>query len=290
MTSSPGLASFEAEVVAKFFLQGRLDSKKSLCALIYESETALELPAEFLHEFRKTNGTAADLEFKKLRNSRNEQQKIHTFHDEFLELSDADDGSTTASCSSDDDRTQISSSTSTPWNAEAEISDHSCFEDTDNEMCNDGGKLGQVLGQKPSYKYTSFEPNQYVSSHLIHLLRTTCPGPKQGSGWRPRSAGSVQSCSGTTCPRPTSAPCRARPTSASSMQSGSTNFQEPVRVTLGSLSKSLKAMDCSPGSPKNGARKRESRPRSAVNGAPATCLGKPKEDKSPSVRDHLKFT
>jgi len=267
MTSVSGLTSSEAEVVAKLFLQGRLDSKKSLNELVCESQQVLELPAEFLYDFRKFHGTVAESEFKKLRICASA-----------LSPSETDTGSTTASYSSDEELSdhpetwsQNSSSTCTPRKPGDEISDQSCFENTDDEM--DNGKRWK----KQTCKYASFEPSQYVSSEMMDLLKTSYPrSPKHGSGWRPRSAGSVP-CAGSTRPRPMSAPCRTRPTSSGNSTVSGTHPQDRVRpasATLGSLSKSWKDNPCSCESSKVVARKGEGRPRSAGSLASKVVVGK----------------
>eukprot|EP00746_Dinoflagellata_sp_MGD_P005346 gnl/MRDRNA2_/MRDRNA2_110356_c0_seq1.p1 gnl/MRDRNA2_/MRDRNA2_110356_c0~~gnl/MRDRNA2_/MRDRNA2_110356_c0_seq1.p1 ORF type:complete len:306 (+),score=45.84 gnl/MRDRNA2_/MRDRNA2_110356_c0_seq1:101-1018(+) len=279
MASASVLTTSEAEVVAKLFLHGRLDSKKSLYSLICESEKALELPAEFLYDFRKVNGTAAESEFKKLRILENSQQRLSAIASS---LSQTDAGSTTASYCSDEEfsdhpeiLSQNSSSTCTPRKLEDEISDQSCFENTDNEMYHADGKLWKNQG----CKYTSFEPSQYVSNHLIDLLKTSCPtSPKCGSGGRPRSAGSSRSCADSTRPRPTSAPCRTRPTNGASMLSGTHSQQRvrPASATLESISKSWKGNPCSSGSSQVVAVQGEGRSTGRrLSSVPATCSGVP---------------
>jgi hypothetical protein len=125
--------------------------------------------------------------------------------------------------------------------------------------------MRQKLLQKKAQqgcRYTSFEPNHYVSSHLFDVLKSSFPrSPKCGVGSRPRSASSVQSCASRprsagslqssvqSGNRPRSAgslqssmQSGKRPNSASSVRSGNEahKHNRPASASLGSLSKSLR--------------------------------------------------
>jgi len=268
MSSVLELTSSEAEVVAMLFVHRKLDSLQSVCDLVHESEKILGFPAEYLVGLRNKKGTLAEVDLRvsgvsKARNA--------------LGLLDSDDGSTTASCISSDEESLQHSEI---W-GEDEISARSCFEtsDDDDKISNPGHKVFHKVRQ--GCKYTPFEPDHYASSKLIDLMKSSCPtSPKRGTGWRPRSAGSVQCSTGSTRPRSagsvqSSVQSVARPASASSVRSGK-QFQShsrPTSATLGSLSKSLQSSSshCFVGSPKCRARQRDAHDSSVGNLAPATC-------------------
>merc|ERR1712224_377101 len=128
----------------------------------------------------------------------------------------------------------------------------------------------------------SFE--NFMSSLGIDLLKNSLPGtPKSGSGCRPRSASSAQSCNSSTRPRSASSAGSTRPGSASSVRSSMQSDESPMSAsyvsqalesgsqsprrnrsksaTLGSFAKSFKSSKStskiSPESPKIHAQQKE---------------------------------